>query len=163
MLRHCQVSSTDFNWCKPVIAPTVMSHDKALMAWTFRLSPQNQLNCNFKIMLPRHKHQVKGHAILRQFARYCGRHTERQWQTNRFCIQVRPIAEDEMFKVMRSGKRQKKQWKRMVTKPTFVGAGFTRKPPKYERFIRPSGRLTHMFLTAMLKGLVSRNMVYHFR
>ncbi len=49
------------------------------------------------------------------------------------------MAEDEMFKVMRSGKRQKKQWKRMVTKPTFVGAGFTRKPPKYERFIRPSG------------------------
>lgn len=46
-----------------------------------------------------------------------------------------------MFKVMRSGKRQKKQWKRMVTKPTFVGAGFTRKPPKYERFIRPTGML----------------------
>jgi hypothetical protein len=22
---------------------------------------------------------------------------------------------------------------------TFVGAGFTRKPPKYERFIRPTG------------------------
>lgn len=27
----------------------------------------------------------------------------------------------------------------MVTKPTYVGEGFTRKPPKYERFIRPSG------------------------
>jgi ribosomal protein S8E len=25
----------------------------------------------------------------------------------------------------------------MVTKVTFVGEGFTRKPPKYERFIRP--------------------------
>ncbi|KAJ1507141.1 Ribosome biogenesis protein [Coelomomyces lativittatus] len=25
----------------------------------------------------------------------------------------------------------------MVTKVTFVGDGFTRKPPKYERFIRP--------------------------
>ena len=54
------------------------------------------------------------------------------------------MAEDEMFKVMRSGKRQKKQWKRMVTKPTFVGPGFTRKPPKYERFIRPTGLLTHL-------------------
>ena len=54
-------------------------------------------------------------------------------------MQVRPIAEDEMFKVMRSGKRQKKQWKRMLTKVTFVGGGFTRKPPKYERFIRPTG------------------------
>jgi ribosomal protein S8E len=30
-----------------------------------------------------------------------------------------------------------KEWKRMVTKVTFVGDGFTRKPPKYERFIRP--------------------------
>ncbi|CAJ0895351.1 1693_t:CDS:2 [Entrophospora sp. SA101] len=40
---------------------------------------------------------------------------------------VRGIAEDEMFRV----------WKRMVTKATFVGDGFTRKPPKYERFIRP--------------------------
>ena len=30
-----------------------------------------------------------------------------------------------------------KQWKRMVSKVTFVGPAFTRKPPKYERFIRP--------------------------
>lgn len=30
-----------------------------------------------------------------------------------------------------------KGWKRMVTKVTYVGEGFTRKPPKYERFIRP--------------------------
>ena len=30
-----------------------------------------------------------------------------------------------------------KAWKRMVTKVTFVGETFTRKPPKYERFIRP--------------------------
>jgi len=33
--------------------------------------------------------------------------------------------------------QQGKQWKRMVRKVTFVGEGFTRKPPKYERFIRP--------------------------
>jgi len=52
---------------------------------------------------------------------------------------VRPIAEDEMFKVLKSGKRRHKSWKRMVTKATFVGPGFTRKPPKYERFIRPMG------------------------
>ncbi|KAK9909764.1 hypothetical protein WJX75_007106 [Coccomyxa subellipsoidea] len=52
---------------------------------------------------------------------------------------VRPVAEDEMFKVLHSGKRKKKAWKRMVTKVTFVGPSFTRKPPKYERFIRPSG------------------------
>lgn len=52
---------------------------------------------------------------------------------------VRPISEDEIFKVQRTGKRKKKQWKRMITKCTFVGEGFTRKPPKYERFIRPTG------------------------
>eukprot|EP00878_Enallax_costatus_P002504 GHUV01002684.1.p1 GENE.GHUV01002684.1~~GHUV01002684.1.p1 ORF type:complete len:261 (+),score=59.53 GHUV01002684.1:456-1238(+) len=52
---------------------------------------------------------------------------------------VRPVAEDEMFRVLKSGKRQKKSWKRMITKVTFVGQGFTRKPPKYERFIRPTG------------------------
>ncbi|KAF2289623.1 hypothetical protein GH714_037562 [Hevea brasiliensis] len=57
-------------------------------------------------------------------------------------------AEDEMFKVIRSGKRKTKQWKRMITKVTFVGPGFTRKPPKYERFIRPSGlRFTKAHVT----------------
>jgi len=51
---------------------------------------------------------------------------------------VAPISEAEMFKVIKTGKRQKKSWKRMVTKVTYVGEGFTRKPPKYERFIRPT-------------------------
>jgi ribosomal protein S8E len=50
---------------------------------------------------------------------------------------VRGIAEDEMFKVVRTGKSKSKAWKRMVTKATFVGEGFTRKPVKMERFIRP--------------------------
>ena len=97
------------------------------------------------------------------------------------------MAEDEMFKVLKSGKRMKKSWKRMITKVTFVGAvspegegdhpvcrdqrtfpvtplmrafysllilhpltsqGFTRKPPKYERFIRPTGlRMTKAHVT----------------
>eukprot|EP00033_Pygsuia_biforma_P000200 GCRY01000251.1.p1 GENE.GCRY01000251.1~~GCRY01000251.1.p1 ORF type:complete len:261 (+),score=55.45 GCRY01000251.1:129-911(+) len=52
---------------------------------------------------------------------------------------VRAIADDEIFKVLKTGKKRDKAWKRMVTKVTFVGDGFTRKPPKYERFIRPSG------------------------
>mmetsp|Transcript_3440 Transcript_3440/g.3400 ORF Transcript_3440/g.3400 Transcript_3440/m.3400 type:complete len:128 (+) Transcript_3440:326-709(+) len=52
---------------------------------------------------------------------------------------VKPMTEDEMFKVMRSGKRKKKVWKRMINKVTFVSDNFTRKPPKYERFIRPTG------------------------
>ncbi|XP_022748148.1 ribosome biogenesis protein NSA2 homolog [Durio zibethinus] len=46
---------------------------------------------------------------------------------------VRPAAEDEMFKVMRSGKRKSKLlFYEMFTKCTFVGPGFTRKPPKYD-------------------------------
>lgn len=51
--------------------------------------------------------------------------------------QVRGVAEEEMFKVIRTGKSKKNSWKRMITKATFVGDGFTRRPVKYERFIRP--------------------------
>jgi len=47
--------------------------------------------------------------------------------------------EDEVLKVVKSGERKKKSWKRMVDKVTFVGQSFTRKPPKYERYIRPTG------------------------
>ncbi|XP_065912050.1 ribosome biogenesis protein NSA2 homolog [Dysidea avara] len=50
---------------------------------------------------------------------------------------VSAMGEDEVFKVIRTGKTRRKAWKRMVTKVTYVGEGFTRKPPKYERFIRP--------------------------
>jgi ribosome biogenesis protein NSA2 len=50
---------------------------------------------------------------------------------------VKGVEEAEVFKVLKTGKKKSKQWKRMITKPTFVGDGFTRKPPKYERFIRP--------------------------
>lgn len=53
---------------------------------------------------------------------------------------VKGISEEEMFKVISTGKKTaKKSWKRMVTKPTFVGPDFTRRPVKYERFIRPMG------------------------
>jgi len=50
---------------------------------------------------------------------------------------VRAQSESEVFKVVRTGKTKRKSWKRMVTKVTFVGENFTRKPPKFERFIRP--------------------------
>merc|ERR1719213_1399086 len=51
---------------------------------------------------------------------------------------VKAMTEDEMFKILRTGKRKKKTWKRMVDKATFVGDNFVRKNPKYERYIRPS-------------------------
>ena len=52
---------------------------------------------------------------------------------------VKPMTEAEMFEVIRSGKRKRKCWKRRINKITFVGENFTRKPPKFERFIRPMG------------------------
>eukprot|EP00095_Tigriopus_kingsejongensis_P000622 maker-scaffold275_size226830-snap-gene-0.26 protein:Tk00622 transcript:maker-scaffold275_size226830-snap-gene-0.26-mRNA-1 annotation:"tgf-beta-inducible nuclear protein 1" len=51
---------------------------------------------------------------------------------------VRMQSENEVFRPLKSGKRGK-SWKRMVTKVTFVPDDFTRKPPKFERFIRPTG------------------------
>jgi ribosome biogenesis protein NSA2 len=61
---------------------------------------------------------------------------------------VNAMTEDEMFRIVRSGKRKKKMWKRMVDKVCFVGDAFTRKPPKYERFIRPMGlRFTKAHVT----------------
>jgi ribosome biogenesis protein NSA2 len=51
---------------------------------------------------------------------------------------VKGISEEEIFKVVKTGKKTaKKSWKRMITKPTFVGPDFTRRPVKYERMIRP--------------------------
>lgn len=44
-----------------------------------------------------------------------------------------------MFSILKTGKRGRKAWKRIINKATFVPENHTRKPPKYERFIRPSG------------------------
>nr|MBE5726216.1 intronic protein 259 [Cucujiformia] len=52
---------------------------------------------------------------------------------------VRAQGDSEVFRVVKSGKSKRKAWKRIVTKVTFVGENFTRKPPKFERFIRPMG------------------------
>lgn len=51
---------------------------------------------------------------------------------------VKAMSEAEMFSIIKTGKRGKKSWKRVINKATFVPEDFTRKPPKYERFIRPS-------------------------
>lgn len=50
---------------------------------------------------------------------------------------VEGLSEAEVFGVVASGKRKNKHWKRIVNRPCFVGADFTRKAPKFERFIRP--------------------------
>ncbi len=50
---------------------------------------------------------------------------------------MKAVSDSEVFKVVKTGKSKRKAWKRMVTKACFVGENFTRKPPKFERFIRP--------------------------
>ncbi|XP_054423022.1 ribosome biogenesis protein NSA2 homolog isoform X2 [Pteronotus mesoamericanus] len=57
---------------------------------------------------------------------------------------VRAQGETEVLKVIQTRKREKKAWKKMATKVCFVGDGFTRKPPKYERFIRPMERMPRL-------------------
>lgn len=59
---------------------------------------------------------------------------------------------------MSMGKKiQKKGWKRIVTKPTFVGQDFTRRPLKYERFLRPIGlRHKYVNLTYLILGVAIR-------
>lgn len=61
---------------------------------------------------------------------------------------VQPLADAEVFKVLRSGKRANKMWKRKITMATFQAPGFTRKAPKYERFIKPAAlRYRHCNVT----------------
>lgn len=51
---------------------------------------------------------------------------------------VRGISEAEIFSVVKTGKKtSKRSWKRVISKPTFVPADYTRRPVKYERLIRP--------------------------
>ncbi len=51
---------------------------------------------------------------------------------------VKQMSEAEMFSILKTGKRGRKAWKRTINKLTFVPENYTRKPPKYERFIRPT-------------------------
>ena len=50
-----------------------------------------------------------------------------------------------MFKAVKTGKKTaKKSWKRMITKPTFVGPDFTRRPVKsvsYTHLTLPTKRI----------------------
>ncbi|CAG9316532.1 unnamed protein product [Blepharisma stoltei] len=61
---------------------------------------------------------------------------------------VKPLTDQEMYQVVKTGKRKRKMWKRMINKACFVGENFVRKPPKFERYIRPTGmRFTKAHVT----------------
>ena len=51
---------------------------------------------------------------------------------------VQPQTEADIFRVLKTGKRRSKEWKRLVTQPVFIPPNYTRKNPKLERFIRPA-------------------------
>ena len=56
---------------------------------------------------------------------------KRAEKTAKFSVplpRVKGISEEEMFSVVKTGKKTaKKSWKRVITKPTFVGPDFTRR------------------------------------
>ncbi|GMT28850.1 hypothetical protein PFISCL1PPCAC_20147, partial [Pristionchus fissidentatus] len=67
---------------------------------------------------------------------------KRKEKANKYQVpipKVKAVSDAEAFKVVKTGKSRRKGWKRMVTKVTYVGESFTRKPAKFERFIRPMG------------------------
>lgn len=79
------------------------------------------------------KDRTEGKALSQQVKQ------KRQDKAAKFNVpipKVRAQSENEVFRQLKSGKRGK-SWKRMVTKVTYVPENFTRKPPKFERFIRP--------------------------
>lgn len=82
------------------------------------------------------REQVKRTKVLSNMIKQKRKEKAGKWQVP--LPKVKAMTEDEMFKILRSGKRKKKAWKRVVNKISFVGEDFTRKPPKFERFIRPS-------------------------
>jgi ribosome biogenesis protein NSA2 len=80
--------------------------------------------------------QVKRTKVLSNMIKQKRKEKAGKWQVP--IPKVKAMTEDEMFKILRTGKRKKQAWKRIVNKISFVGDNFTRKPPKYERYIRPS-------------------------
>ena len=121
---------------------------KINMAKTIKAHEEKNVVKSVKEMLPTYllDRQLEQGKILTN--RLKQKRIEKQGKWDVHIPQVRSMPETEVFKVIQSGKRKKKMWKRMITKPTFVGSNFTRKAPKYERFIRPTGlRLTKAHVT----------------
>merc|ERR1712232_854071 len=82
------------------------------------------------------REQVQRTKVLSNMIKQKRKEKAGKWQVP--IPKVKAMTEDEMFKILRTGKRKKKAWKRVINKISFVGEDFTRKPPKYERYIRPS-------------------------
>ena len=83
------------------------------------------------------RHRTHSSKVLSNMIKQKRREKVGKWQVP--VAKTRAYSEAEMFSILKTGKKGKRQWKRVVTKATFVPRNFTRKPPKYERYIRPSG------------------------
>lgn len=82
------------------------------------------------------REQVRRTKVLSNMIKQKRKEKAGKWQVP--IPKVKAMTEDEMFKILRTGKRKKKAWKRVINKVSFVGDNFTRKAPKFERYIRPS-------------------------
>ncbi|CAI7717696.1 ribosome biogenesis protein N [Plasmodium vivax India VII] len=80
--------------------------------------------------------QVKGTKVLTNLLKQKRKSKAGKWELP--IPKIQALNEAEMLRVVKSGKRRRKTWKRLIDKVSFVGNDFTRKNPKYERYIRPS-------------------------
>ncbi|EUD66663.1 ribosome biogenesis protein N [Plasmodium inui San Antonio 1] len=80
--------------------------------------------------------QVKGTKVLTNLLKQKRKSKAGKWELP--IPKIQALNEAEMLRVVKSGKRRRKTWKRLIDKISFVGNDFTRKNPKYERYIRPS-------------------------
>merc|ERR1711869_191373 len=71
------------------------------------------------------REQVKRTKVLANMIKQKRKEKAGKWQVP--IPKVKAMTEDEMFKVLRTGKRKQKAWKRVIDKATFVGDNFVRK------------------------------------
>jgi ribosome biogenesis protein NSA2 len=110
---------------------TIKAHEEKLAR---KKTPENVQEGAVPVYLLDREQQQRG-KVLSNMLKQKRKEKAGKWEVP--IPKVRAQPETEVFRVIKSGKRKKKAWKRMVTKVCFVGDGFTRKPPKFERFIRP--------------------------
>lgn len=110
---------------------TIKAHEEKDVKKVEKLYDQNGLPA---YLLDRNK--VTNTKVLTNLIKQKRKSKAGKWQIP--IPKVQALNEAEMMRVVKSGKRKKKSWKRLIDKISFVGNDFTRKNPKFERYIRPS-------------------------
>lgn len=115
----------------PTNAKALSSSSTSDICWFFEgLADHYQLKTSGKRRRPSStcRYQRSGVSLRRRCSRLSRPERRLRRRVRQYCILEAETTANES-----SG------WKRMITKPTFVGPDFTRRPVKYERFIRPMG------------------------